>query len=72
MDLPISKRSLSLSCSDKLALYNLIGIQGKHLFRYFCPIYINLFLIKTNNFNQDSIKNGTNFVKRISYLLNKN
>jgi hypothetical protein len=29
VDLPQNKKSLSLCCSDKLGLYNIIGLQGK-------------------------------------------
>jgi hypothetical protein len=32
LDLPVEKRSHLLSCSDKLAFYNLVGIQGSKLF----------------------------------------
>lgn len=44
-DLPLNKRSLCLSCSDKLSLYNIIGIQGKNLFKLIKPVYINFLII---------------------------
>jgi tRNA-specific adenosine deaminase 1 len=44
-DLPVNKRSLKLCCSDKIALYNILGIQGKTLFDNFIPIYIDRVII---------------------------
>ena len=70
-DLPKNKLSLCLSCSDKLALYNLIGIQGKQLFKYIKPVYINLFVIKTDKSSEENIRNGIDFVYRLSMLKNK-
>jgi hypothetical protein len=40
-DIPISKRSSILSCSDLIAFFNIMGIQGKKLFTKIMPIYID-------------------------------
>jgi hypothetical protein len=68
--LPLNKKSLSLSCSDKLALYNLIGIQGKQLFKFIRPVYFDKIVVDRINkfeklFNGDDIKNGLNLIIRL-------
>jgi tRNA-specific adenosine deaminase 1 len=45
LDLPLDKRTLSLSCSDKICVFNVLGIQGKMLFNYIVPIYINKIIV---------------------------
>jgi hypothetical protein len=45
IDLPISKRSPLLSCSDIIGLSNILGIQGKKLFSMVTPIYISQMII---------------------------
>jgi tRNA-specific adenosine deaminase 1 len=47
LDLPLNKRSCSLSCSDKIMMWALMGIQGKKLFRYYLPIYIDTIVVET-------------------------
>jgi len=51
-------------------MYNLVGIQGKHMFKYFMPIYIDHFIVNTATLNQNSIQNGLNYIERISQLSN--
>eukprot|EP00919_Chromeraceae_sp_WS-2016_P013540 GHVR01031923.1.p1 GENE.GHVR01031923.1~~GHVR01031923.1.p1 ORF type:complete len:132 (+),score=1.69 GHVR01031923.1:2252-2647(+) len=68
LDLPKNKRSLSLSCSDKIGIWNIMGIQGKTLFKYLTPIYLDLIIVTTNNKYKNRIIQGLNFVKRISSL----
>jgi tRNA-specific adenosine deaminase 1 len=69
MDLPLEKRSLSLSCSDKVGLWNLLGIQGKRLFNYIKPIYIDTIIIKTyHKISPKQISKGINLPYRISKL----
>ncbi len=68
--MPLNKKSLSLSCSDKLALYNLIGIQGKQLFKFIRPVYFDKIVVDRINkfeklFNGDDIKNGLNLIIRL-------
>lgn len=43
----MDKRTLSLSCSDKVGVWNILGIQGKMLFNYIKPIYINIVVLET-------------------------
>ena len=45
LDLPQQKKALSLSCSDKIGIWNILGIQGKRLFNLICPIYLNKIII---------------------------
>ena len=46
MDLPLNKRSLSLSCSDKIGLWNIVGIQGRRLFNKIIPLYIDEVIVE--------------------------
>jgi hypothetical protein len=45
LDISVSKRSRILSCSDILAFFNLVGIQGKRLFNEVLPIYIGTIVL---------------------------
>ncbi len=64
--------SFSLSCSDKILLKNIFGIQGKLLFKIMHPIYISSIVISANmqmgeNLKLeiiDSIKRGINILRR--------
>jgi hypothetical protein len=40
LDLPLNKRSCSLSCSDK--------IMGQKLFQFYLPIYIDRLVVEAN------------------------
>lgn len=44
----------SLSCSDKICLWNILGIQGALLSQFVKPIYLNYFLIG-DDFDLDSV-----------------
>lgn len=46
MDLPVEKRSLSLCCSDKIMLWNVLGVQGSKLFSRYKPIYVNKVVVE--------------------------
>ena len=74
MDLPQDKRSLSLSCSDKIGLWNILGVQGKRLFKKIHPIYISHIIIEnrqdTSNVNR--IACGINLLERVIKLKNLN
>jgi hypothetical protein len=71
-DLPQNKKSLSLSCSDKLALYNILGIQGKELFDKVYPVYIGCMVVESHFSSLSTIRNGLNFVYRLTKLRNQN
>lgn len=69
LDLPLSKRSLSLSCSDKIGLWNILGVQGKRLFTRLIPIYINDIILEVREGQQRSrIEKGINLLERICEL----
>lgn len=50
IDSPITK---TLSCSDKIATYNILGIQGALLSHLFVPMYIDTLVIR-NAFDKES------------------
>jgi hypothetical protein len=47
-DLPLNKRSCSLSCSDKIMAWALLGVQGQKLFQFYLPIYIDRLVVEAN------------------------
>jgi len=64
--------TLSLSCSDKLMLKNLFGIQGKILYKILNPIYISSMIISVKSIKdqehnkdiEDSIRRGLSIIRR--------
>lgn len=40
-----SPPTMSMSCSDKIAAWNFLGIQGALAFRFFMPLYISNIII---------------------------
>lgn len=47
-DLPKEQLSLSLSCTDKLALSQLSGIQGNYLYNLIGPVYLDQLVVEGN------------------------
>lgn len=71
MDLPVSKRSAILSCSDLIGLFNILGIQGKSLFSMVTPIYLNKIIIDGKENLRSNINKGICLPDRIHHLTNK-
>jgi len=60
IDLPMSKRSPLLSCSDLIGLSNILGIQGKKLFSAVKPIYISRIIMDCPSTFDENIKKSIN------------
>ena len=71
LDLPKQKRSPVLSCSDLLAFFNLVGIQGKDLFNTILPIYLSLVIVDCPDNLKPTLERGLDFVTRIGHLRGK-
>lgn len=61
LDLPVEKRSSILSCSDLIALTNILGLQGRKLFTLLTPIYLSTIILDTSHKYLQSIRKGINF-----------
>lgn len=57
-DTPVENRSASLSCSDKIMTWNILGLQGKILGLFLQPVYIDSIIIVGNPAHEKTIKNG--------------
>jgi len=71
-DIDIDSISFSLSCSDKLLIKNILGVQGKYLSNILEPIYFSSLIISNEyEFNYgitNSIKRGLNIFERFNYF----
>lgn len=66
LDLPIEKRSLSLSCTDKIGTWNILGVQGKVLFNVIFPIFIDFMIVESfHDISLKTIEQGVDFGYRI-------
>jgi len=61
LDLPIQKRSSILSCSDLIALTNILGIQGKTLFSKITPVYLSTIVLEGNTKHIENVRKGIDF-----------
>ncbi|KAL3659963.1 hypothetical protein V7S43_014889 [Phytophthora oleae] len=55
-DLPVDKQTLSMSCSDKLAKWNALGLQGSLLLQWFEPIFLNSIVVSEDTQAQSGAK----------------
>lgn len=63
-DIDRQKISFSLSCSDKLLIKNLLGIQGKLLNYILKPIYLSTIIISSNYNDRETLYNINESIKR--------
>jgi len=63
-DTPIKNRSCSLSCSDKIMLWNIVGVQGALLSNFIEPIYIKKIVIY-DNVAEDDVRRGVSIEQRL-------
>ncbi|GAB9474685.1 Trna-specific adenosine deaminase [Globisporangium polare] len=48
-DLPADKQTLSMSCSDKLAKWNALGVQGTLLLQFYEPLFLNSIVVSADD-----------------------
>lgn len=60
---PVHARCPSLSCSDKIMLWNVVGVQGAILSLWYEPVYISEMVVELREVK--SIKGGLNIRRRV-------
>lgn len=48
-DLPADKQTLSMSCSDKLAKWNALGVQGTLLLQFYEPLFLESIVVSADD-----------------------
>lgn len=74
-DTAIINRSASLSCSDKIMCWNLLGLQGKALGLFLEPVYINSIIVVGDENHKKNVERALSLENKLCWtreeVLNK-